>query len=148
MGRAPSLRIKGPLGSGNSLLHRQTKTNPKGGCLTELPPAELYLGGASCLQQDNQLLLRQLFQAHLISLGVVSMSGAPQNRQHREKLHSRLAAQKATAWWSPLRWGMTSGISRERTCQLQRPQDTKVFASCILATESEWGERCFFLYEI
>lgn len=106
MGRAPSQRINEPLGSGNSLLHRQIKTEPKGGCLEELPPAELYLGGASCLQQDKLLLWRQLVQVvtpHLIFLWIASMSGAPQNRQHGEKLHGRLAAWKATAQWSPLK---------------------------------------------
>lgn len=39
--------------------------------MEQLPPLELYLGGASCLQWDNLLFLRQLVQVvtpHLISL--------------------------------------------------------------------------------
>lgn len=122
MGRAPSQRIKGPLGSGNSLLHRQIKTEPKGGCLEELPPAELYLGGASCLQQDKLLLWRQLVQVvtpHLIFLWIASMSGAPQNRQHGEKLHGRLAAWKATAEG---RWVASPGKGHGSFKDLRKPK--------------------------
>lgn len=149
MWRAPSWKMKEPLGSGNSLLHRQTKTEQKGGCLDKLPPAELYLGEHLVCSRITCCFQGGWFgRWHLTSFPCeLHIWGITKQTAQRKAAH-QTGCMESHSLVVPLKLRDGKCMSRERRWQLQRPQETKVFVSCISATESEWGEHCFFLYEI